>query len=411
MGDKVYVQRNMIKEFFTGKSPGAASTESTGGKPKRLDLSDLSTTVKTQAKALGEKASSTASALGELSTAAFKGIDNAASSVFSKLQEAMNKTGAKDSPGGSGQVGTAVTSSNVSEEQVDSVHRGLAEGGGNISRDTAKDITKYIENNKEKWVAELQSKNQDFKYIKAEPRTITVFKDGTIIVNLKSKAKLNRPTVEGRELGEGSCKKVKTAFHYNCSKIVAQSKAFGMGVIFQENEANMLTKFKGDPHILQVITVSVHGQDKQVFTTEFMNKGDVSSCIGQSSITRENRVDIATQALKGLSSMHKAGCSHNDVKLDNIFLRQIDTPDGPKFEAKLADLGLAHEKTEGTEQKVDIQKLGKSLLMLMHDTDNVQQQFKEPADGTEEHVFWEMTQDPPLSLEVALSKLSALQQK
>jgi len=126
------------------------------------------------------------------------------------------------------------------------------------------------------------------------------------------------------------------------------------------------------PHIVQYIEAIMHrdahleiqkrleagfdkgiltGKRPQIFpncyfclTLEYMDRGTVQDLMDKQLLTLECKAAITQQVASALSFMHRNKRTHNDIKPENILLREAPTRD--RLIAKLADMGLADYSIE-----------------------------------------------------------------
>jgi len=77
---------------------------------------------------------------------------------------------------------------------------------------------------------------------------------------------------------------------------------------------------------------------------EYMDRGTVQHLLDRHPLTPESVGAITRQVASALAFMHKRKRTHNDIKPENILLREA--PSGDCLVAKLADLGLADHSSE-----------------------------------------------------------------
>jgi len=77
---------------------------------------------------------------------------------------------------------------------------------------------------------------------------------------------------------------------------------------------------------------------------EYMDRGTVQNYMDRHPLTPESLGAITRQVASALAFMHKRKRTHNDIKPENILLREA--PRGDCLVAKLADLGLADHSSE-----------------------------------------------------------------
>lgn len=82
---------------------------------------------------------------------------------------------------------------------------------------------------------------------------------------------------------------------------------------------------------------------------EYMGCGTVWSLMEKHLISLEGVAAVTRQVASALAFMHQSKRTHNDIKPENILLRQ--SPDGSHLVVKLADLGLAAHSVDRTKDK------------------------------------------------------------
>lgn len=79
---------------------------------------------------------------------------------------------------------------------------------------------------------------------------------------------------------------------------------------------------------------------------EYMDRGTVQGLVDRRMITVEGMAAVARQVATALAYMHSHKRTHNDIKPENILLRQAPANDGDHLIVKLADLGLADHSVD-----------------------------------------------------------------
>mmetsp|Transcript_43773 Transcript_43773/g.136920 ORF Transcript_43773/g.136920 Transcript_43773/m.136920 type:complete len:507 (-) Transcript_43773:124-1644(-) len=79
---------------------------------------------------------------------------------------------------------------------------------------------------------------------------------------------------------------------------------------------------------------------------EFMDRGSAQQLVDRGTMTLETVAAITRQVASALAFMHTTKRTHNDVKPENILLKQ--SPGNRHLVVKLADLGLAEHSTDRT---------------------------------------------------------------
>lgn len=140
------------------------------------------------------------------------------------------------------------------------------------------------------------------------------------------------PAGEPAEEGEGSRAPPATRAELVAIKLL---KAGGT-----PHELTVLRDIPPHPHIVPVPELVTCGHTGRPILVFPLFPSDLFSVVeARGPLPEHTVVRILTQLLHALAHVHKAGYSHCDVKLDNVFVRACD-PDG-SVDVVLADFGLA----------------------------------------------------------------------
>jgi len=111
---------------------------------------------------------------------------------------------------------------------------------------------------------------------------------------------------------------------------------------------------------------ALQGRKPKMFPTtfmcliiEYMDSGDVGTLIEKRLLCLEGVAAVTRQVASALAFMHQHKCTHNDIKPENILLKQV-TGQG-HLVAKLADLGLAHHSVD---RRRDTELLGYTICCM-----------------------------------------------
>jgi tRNA A-37 threonylcarbamoyl transferase component Bud32 len=81
-------------------------------------------------------------------------------------------------------------------------------------------------------------------------------------------------------------------------------------------------------------------------TQEFMNKGTVQDWMDRDALLPGGMLVVLRCVADALAHMHRNGITHNDVKPENVMLRQDEGDSSSGIVVKLGDLGLAAKSTD-----------------------------------------------------------------
>lgn len=99
-----------------------------------------------------------------------------------------------------------------------------------------------------------------------------------------------------------------------------------------------------------ILPISDHGLDPLLgpwILTEYLDGQDLADFLkAQPNLILENRRQIILQILSGLCDMHRKGWVHRNLKPENVFVTQQDSPMGPLLNVRLSDFGLSRQVSE-----------------------------------------------------------------
>lgn len=122
---------------------------------------------------------------------------------------------------------------------------------------------------------------------------------------------------------------------------------------FSKSEIQILNKLKGQPHILQLHSVSEEyysrkkNADTKCIITEFCNHGELAHYLnvigmpGSGRLTLKEMYQAACGILKGLIIVHEENIIHRDLKAENIFLKKIMNEGKEEIYSVIADFGMS----------------------------------------------------------------------
>eukprot|EP01094_Clydonella_sp_ATCC50884_P017416 TRINITY_DN3029_c0_g1_i1.p1 TRINITY_DN3029_c0_g1~~TRINITY_DN3029_c0_g1_i1.p1 ORF type:complete len:294 (+),score=111.55 TRINITY_DN3029_c0_g1_i1:224-1105(+) len=127
----------------------------------------------------------------------------------------------------------------------------------------------------------------------------------------------------------------------------------GKKVAIKEPRKDKVNSAKAAARELRILEVLKHqnisklvgsvNQDGQVIICSELMDGDLRSLVARDEMSVFDRVDVALQLARGLAFVHEKGFVHQDVKLDNVLFRALDSPlpNGSRYDVQLCDFGLS----------------------------------------------------------------------
>lgn len=234
---------------------------------------------------------------------------------------------------------------------------------GHISPRILNKISAFIEQNREAMTAGslgVDSKSRKgFKKIKAKKFD----KDSTLDIpfNLEYDVQNGDLFVKLGFLGEGEFKKVTKKLHLR--DFDSYPKMFGVemdAIAKQEKgkvsdqEVRMMKIAQGLPHVVQLKEVSEYTskrhRTKSTMVLTLCNMGELSKCLKMGNLTELDKLQIASDTIKGVMELHSRGILHRDIKPLNIFLEKKFRDGQEVVHAFVGDLGVACLK-EGDETR------------------------------------------------------------
>lgn len=115
-------------------------------------------------------------------------------------------------------------------------------------------------------------------------------------------------------------------------KTVLDRRLSDAGVQQLRAEAETLGQLK-HPNVVRVYDFGEH-EHQPFVVMEYLERGTLSTLIGDQSVSRETLLQLCLQAGAGLAAAHRAGVIHGDFKPGNVLV-------GKDWRARVADFGLA----------------------------------------------------------------------
>ncbi|MBK8937248.1 MAG: serine/threonine protein kinase [Polyangiaceae bacterium] len=110
------------------------------------------------------------------------------------------------------------------------------------------------------------------------------------------------------------------------------------------------------PNVVQVIDFARTASGRPFLVTERLYGRTLKALVGDSGkLPIDAAARYATEALSGLSAVHRAGVVHRDVKLENLFLCDADEHGAARV--KVLDFGIAKLIVGGGEAPIDVAPL------------------------------------------------------
>ncbi|MFS8563353.1 MAG: protein kinase family protein [Rhabdochlamydiaceae bacterium] len=213
------------------------------------------------------------------------------------------------------------------------------------------DILNYLNTHKDELTAQAKNENRCIR-VKAHGnpdlrRTLLFTPDGKVFIILN---KINKGD---KVIGKGAAKVVKYCFELTEQKMCTHA-TFKDKTMF-DKEIILLEKLKGKPNILPLLAtdefMSKDGNLKYSMITEYCDCGDLLSVLEEpDNLPIEQPRDFCRQLAQALKAVHNEGYSHNDIKIENIFVKKEENGAMTPF---LADFGLAYEISSDNQKKID----------------------------------------------------------
>jgi len=123
------------------------------------------------------------------------------------------------------------------------------------------------------------------------------------------------------------------------------------------------------PNIVQTYAYSFN--TKKAIVMEYMPLGTLKSWImvNQMDVLQQNRLDLLIDIAKGMEFIHSRRCLHRNLKSSKILL-DYETKDSARLfhlKAKIADVGLAHERNPAQGSSYKTQQVGKETYSVKAD--------------------------------------------
>eukprot|EP00188_Purpureofilum_apyrenoidigerum_P001688 Plantae.Rhodophyta-Purpureofilum_apyrenoidigerum.ctg19537.p1 GENE.Plantae.Rhodophyta-Purpureofilum_apyrenoidigerum.ctg19537~~Plantae.Rhodophyta-Purpureofilum_apyrenoidigerum.ctg19537.p1 ORF type:complete len:572 (-),score=139.05 Plantae.Rhodophyta-Purpureofilum_apyrenoidigerum.ctg19537:49-1764(-) len=136
-------------------------------------------------------------------------------------------------------------------------------------------------------------------------------------------------------------------------KVVPKKNLRSKDLVRLQTEALVLTT-ASDDNIVQGLDV-FDEEDRLIFVMEHLSGGNLQERLSQMMPLREDQIrSVATGILKAVSSLHKLGIVHRDIKLENVMLADMSE----KLKPKLIDFGFGAQVRENDSE-------GKQLMKTM----------------------------------------------
>jgi len=194
----------------------------------------------------------------------------------------------------------------------------------------------------------FQSKVGQIQEYSAKIKTPEIFNGLQKEVTILSSNKAMLHT--GKSLGEGSYKKVALAVEAFSNKHFAT-----YDVEFEDDlsmqEVRDLKSFKGIKGIVQIhdsATFEDQGFLKVRVFTKFYDKGSLLDVLEKKQLSKDQKLKVAKQLLKGLQNLHHVGLIHRDLKPGNILVK---TSKKQGIKAVISDLGALTKMQDQEKRK------------------------------------------------------------
>lgn len=218
----------------------------------------------------------------------------------------------------------------------------------------------FLNHNKEALIALAKRSENGYTYQKFRefPRPVEVRDDGSILVHFtKTLLKFGRKGDGDLFFGEGSFKKARTAVLFNGPNAGAMRLITSFNLksktdsLLADHEAAIHAKVSGKPGVLKLYreykVIGSNGNAKSFMDLEFCEKGELFDSIHNNDLSPKDKISIILDLLDGMVSLQEAGILHNDIKVENIFLRQK----GDRIRAKIGDFGLSSAIDDASRKK------------------------------------------------------------
>lgn len=251
------------------------------------------------------------------------------------------------------------------------------------SEEELKTLGEAIESNKEDWKKNFDTLHKDLRkkgkipknahkdvlYLRKEdtglPRTLAIYKDGSVLIQLKRKGNLpalGKGVMKSAKLGlDWDRNKIVASASVNISRIAAREKQKVKDVQKEiEKEMALLEKYSGQTGFLEVKhKVSYYtgkgGEKGEIKMGIVMELGDLGTFPIREKIKNNRELAPLADVFEGVATLHRDGLVHGDLKPTNFFQVQGER----RIEGKLGDLGNTRKVSEigktyfGTKSYVD----------------------------------------------------------
>ena len=142
------------------------------------------------------------------------------------------------------------------------------------------------------------------------------------------------------DLGEGGLARVCKARHCRTGAVFALKLSFDPDPLVAEEEAKVLARAAGAPHVVDFHALLRGPGGKAAFVLEYMDAGSLGRLLllrrrrGLGGIPEAVLAEVAAQCVVALAQLHSRGVAHLDVKPDNLLANT-------RGEIKISDFNLS----------------------------------------------------------------------